>query len=143
MAKPDSALLDPARYPFHCAIAPRFGDLDTNLHLNNVALVAILDDGRVRFHYASGFLGAKSGPTVMVVSFSVEFLGQAFYPQALDVHVAVARIGRTSYVLQQLLRQDGRIIGSSQSVMVCVADNLPAAIPGPFIDAVGDWMLRP
>ena len=36
MAKPDPALLNPARYPFTTTIEPRFGDLDVNLHVNKV-----------------------------------------------------------------------------------------------------------
>jgi acyl-CoA thioester hydrolase len=143
MAKPDPALLDPARYPFHCVIPTRFGDLDINMHLNNVALVAILEDGRVRFHHASGFHHAMAGLTAMVASFSVEYLGQAFYPQPLDVHVAVAQIGRTSFVLQQLVKQEDRIVSFAHSVMVCVADGRPVAIPAGFSDGIAGWMLRP
>ena len=142
MAKPDPALLDPARYPFHCAIATRFGDLDPNLHLNNVALAGILEDGRVRFNRASGFHQAMAQMTTMVASFAVEYLGQAYYPQPLDVHVAVAGIGRTSYVLQQLLRQEDRIVSFAQSVMVCVADDRPAPVPAAFVAGTADWMLR-
>ncbi len=143
MAKPDPALLDPARYPFHCVMATRFGDLDINLHLNNVALVGIMEDGRVRFHHASGFNVAMTGRTAMVASFSIEYLGQAWYPQPLDMHVAVARIGRTSFVLQQLLIQEDRIVSFAQSVIVCIADNQPAALPAGFIAGIADWMLRP
>jgi acyl-CoA thioester hydrolase len=148
MAKPDPASLDPARYPFHCQIATRFGDLDTNMHLNNVALAGILEDGRVRFHHASGFHEAMNAPastpgmSAMVASFNIEYLGQAWYPQPLDVYVAVSRVGRTSYVVQQLINQEDRIVSFAQSVMVCVADSQPVIIPAAFIDGISDWMLR-
>lgn len=143
MAKPDPALLDPARYPFHCAIATRFGDLDTNLHLNNVALVGILEDARVRFHHASGFHGITGDRTTMVASFTIEYLGQAWYPKPLDVHAAVTRVGRTSFAVQQLIKQDDRIVGFAQSVMVCVIKNQPAILPSAFTDNINHWMLRP
>lgn len=143
MAKPDPALLDPARYPFHCTLATRFGDLDTNRHLNNVAVVGILEDARVRFHDASGFHDAMVEMTMMVASFAVEYLGQAYYPQPLDVSVAVARIGRTSYVLQQLVKQEDRIVSFAQSVMVCVADSQPVLLPAAFRGGFAGWMLRP
>ncbi len=143
MAKPDPALLDPARYPFHCVMATRFGDLDVNLHLNNVALVGIMEEGRVRFQRASAFTIARAGMAAMVASFAIEFLGQAWYPQDLDMHVAVARVGRTSVVLDQLLLQEERVISFAQSVIVCVADHQPAVIPAAFIDGIDEWMLRP
>jgi len=66
MPKPDPAMLDPARYPFRCAIETCFGDLDTNLHINNVSLSGLLEEGRVRFHRASGFhamIGRSRFPT--------------------------------------------------------------------------------
>jgi acyl-CoA thioester hydrolase len=143
MAKPDPALLDPARYPFHCTMETRFGDLDLNRHLNNVALVGIMEDGRVRFHRASGFNLAKQGLAAMVASFAIEYLGQAWYPQLLDMHVAVAHVGRTSFVLHQLVCQEDRVVSFAQSVIVCVADHQPALIPAAYIDDIDQWMLRP
>jgi acyl-CoA thioester hydrolase len=143
MAKPDPALLDPARYPFHCVMATRFGDLDFNLHLNNVALVGIMEDGRVRFQRASGFHMTKYGTAIMVASFAIEYLGEAWYPQELDMYLAVARVGRTSFVLHQLLIQEERVVSFAQSVIVCVADHQPAAIPAAIIAGIDQWMLRP
>jgi acyl-CoA thioester hydrolase len=143
MAKPDPALLDPARYPFHCTMETRFGDLDINMHLNNVALVGIMEDGRVRFHRGSGFNVAREGMAAMVASFAIEYLGQAWYPQVLDMYAAMARVGRTSFVLYQLLMQEERVVSFAQSVIVCVADHQPAAIPAAFHDCVAEWMLRP
>ena len=59
------------------------------------------------------------------------------------MHVAVARIGRTSYGLQQLAKQEDRIVNFAQSVMVCVADSRPAAISPAFMTGIAGWMLRP
>lgn len=143
MPKPDPSLLDPARYPFHCAIEPRFGDLDTNMHLNNVALVGILQEGRVRFHDTSKYNEALAGMSSMAVSFAVEYLGQAHYPHPLDVHVAATEVGRSSHRLSQLVLQQGRLIAYAQAVLVCVQDDRPAAIPAQFLEAIKLWMLRP
>ncbi len=143
MAKPDPALLDPARYPFVCEIATRFGDLDINRHLNNVALVAIIEDGRVRLNHVSGFHGGTAGVSTMVASFAIEYLGQAWYPKPLAVHAAVTHVGRTSFVVQQLVRQEDRIIGFARSTIVFVANNRPTAIPPARLAGFADWMLRP
>lgn len=142
MPKPDPALLDLSRYPFQCEIFPRFGDLDVNQHLNNVALAGILEEGRVRFHRASKYEGTLTGITSMAASFAVEYLGQAHYPEPLTVHVAAIRIGRTSHMLGQVAMQAGRIIAYAQTVLVCVRDSQPVENSPIFIAAVQPWMLR-
>ncbi len=147
MAKPDPALLDPARYPFACEVATRFGDLDTNLHINNVALASICEDVRVRFHKASGYhlaLGkGGAGATAMVASLAIEYLGQGYHPDPLTVHVAAERIGNTSYSLIQLIRQEDRTVAFARSTMVMVKDDKPAPLPDLFRTSVLPWMLRP
>ena len=131
-----------ARYPFSCRIEPRFGDLDTNLHINNVALTGILEDARVRFHAASGFRAAMVDLVSMVVSFKVEYLDQSYYPEPLDIHVGASRLGRTSYSISQLARQEDRIVAYSEAVMVCVGKSGAAPLPDAFRTSVASWMLR-
>jgi len=144
MAKPDPALLDPARYPFTCEIATRFGDLDTNMHVNNVAIISLYEDARVRYHAASGYHAAMgaAGITSMVASCTIEYLGQSYYPEPLTFHVAAAELGRTSYQLLQLVRQGERTVGFSRSTMVCVRDSQPVPIPEPFRASVQPWLVR-
>ena len=120
---------------------PRFGDLDVNMHLNNVALAGILEDARVRFHHASGYHAAIAGVSSMVVSLAMEFIGQAFYPAALDVHGGIARIGRTSYEVQQLIAQDKRPVVLARSVMVTVAEGRAVPLPAAFLAGADRWML--
>jgi acyl-CoA thioester hydrolase len=143
MPKPDPTLLDPARYPFSCEIETRFGDLDVNLHVNNVALAQICEEGRVRFHRASGYHSAVAGMTSMTASFAIEYLGQAFHPDPLEVHVAAERLGNTSYSLVQLLQQAGRAVAFSRSALVVMKEEQPVPIPEAFRDSVRPWMLRP
>ena len=141
MPKPDPALLDPARYPFSCEIATRFGDLDVNLHLNNVALVQICEEARVRFHKASGYHAALGSGSAMVASFTIDFLGEGFHPEPIRAHVAPRRLGNTSYALAQLIRQQDRTVAYAEAVLVYVRDGAPAAIPQQFRDSVQPWML--
>ena len=143
MAKPDPALLDPARYPFSCSIATRFGDLDTNMHVNNVALVSMLEDSRVRFHAACGFNVPGQDWTSMVASLAIEYLAQAHYPEPLQVHCAAASVGRTSYRIKQLVRQSGRAVAFAQGVLVCVREGQPHPLPQSFVESATPWMLRP
>lgn len=143
MPKPDPALLDPARYPFHCSIETRFADLDLNQHLNNVSLVGLLEEGRVRYHRAAGNGGPNMQAMPMVVSMAVEFLGQSYFPDPLEMHVAVGPLGRTSYTLCQLVTQGARLIAFAQVTMVSMAGGAPSELPATFRESLKDWMLKP
>lgn len=143
MARPDAALLDPARYPFSCTLEPRFGDLDINQHINNVAMAGLVEEARVRFHRASGLMDALDGLTVMVAALNIAFVGQTFYPDALEARVALAETGRTSYRLVILLLQRGAPVVQAQTVLVCMDGNGPAALPQGWLAELGPWNLTP
>jgi acyl-CoA thioester hydrolase len=143
MPKPDPALLDPSRYPFLCEVFPRFDDLDLNQHLSNVSLAGILQEGRVHFHRASKYEDAVAGITSMVASFSLDYLGQAGYPEPLVIHTAAIAVGRTSHTLGQLAMQQDRLIAYARTVLVCVHDDKPVENSPLFVEAVKPWMLTP
>jgi acyl-CoA thioester hydrolase len=143
MPKPDPALLDPARYPFSCSIETRFSDLDINQHLNNVALVGLLEEGRGRFHRAAGNGRIDMRLSPMVVSLAVEFVGQSYFPDPLEMHVGIGLLGRTSYTMYQLVAQRGRVVAFAQAVMVSTADGAPKELPAEFRTKLQDWMLNP
>jgi hypothetical protein len=52
MPRPDPTRLDPATYPVTVTIQTRFQDLDVLGHINNVAMAALFESGRVRFNQA-------------------------------------------------------------------------------------------
>lgn len=145
MPKPDPALLDPERYPFRCGIETRYRDLDSNLHINNGVFASLLEEGRVRFHRTShlGNISADPELTAMVVSLAVEFLGQSHFPEPLDMHVAAARLGQSSYDLYQLVMQTGQVVAFAKVTLVCVKGGLPFPIPQAERAAGEAWMLRP
>jgi acyl-CoA thioester hydrolase len=143
MPKPDPALLDPARYPFHCSIETRFGDLDVNQHINNVSLVGLLEEGRVRYHRTTDTNRAMVGAVPMVASLNVEFLGQSFFPDPIEIRVAASHLGRTSYTLCQLVSQGDRTIAYAQAVMVCMNDQGPVELPPDLRGKLQDWRLKP
>jgi acyl-CoA thioester hydrolase len=144
MAKPDPALLDPARYPFLCEIETRYRDLDSNLHINNGVFASLLEEGRVRFHRTSQLGNIHSDPelTAMVVSVAIEYLGQSHFPEPLEMHVAASRIGQTSYDLCQLVTQQGDVVAFAKVTLVCVKGDRPCPIPDEQREAAGPWMLQ-
>jgi acyl-CoA thioester hydrolase len=143
LPRPAPALLDPARFPFSCTVEPRFGDLDANLHVNNAAMAVIIEEGRVRFHLASGFVDAAEGLTSLVASLGIEYLGQTYYRAPLVLHLGIASLGRTSYVLEELICQEDRPVVHASTVMVCTHPSGTVAIPGRLRDLATGWMVKP
>jgi acyl-CoA thioester hydrolase len=144
MAKPDPALLDPARYPHRTAIEPRFGDLDANLHVNSVALAGIMEEARIRLHRQCGFNRLlQDGVGAMVVSFAIEYLGETYYPEPVEVLGALERIGGSSHTLIQLVRQKERTVAFSRAVIVAAGAGKAISLPDEYREDAGKWMIRP
>ena len=120
MPKPDPTLLDPTRYQFSCTSEPRFGDLDVNMHINNVAMAGMLEDGRVRFHHRIGYRDLLANLTSMVASLQIDYLGEGNYPDPITVHCAVESVGRTSHRLANLITQNDRLIAFARTTIVTV-----------------------
>lgn len=141
MARPDSRLLDPARYPFRTDTTTRFADVDPNQHLNNVALAAMMEDGRVRFNQSLDFYTALEGNRGMVASTQIEYLAQGYFPRPVSVLCAIEAAGRTSWTIVQLLVQDGRVVAFGRSVIVCTDGRSSVPIPAAFRAKLGPHML--
>lgn len=142
MARPDAALLDPARYPFAHTITTRFADIDPNQHLNNVALAAMMEDARVRFNLAMGSAIKIGERRAMVASVAMEYLSQGHFPDPVTVHCAVERIGNSSWTVVQLLAQDGRPVAFARSALVAIADDRPTPIAEDYRPVLAEWSLK-
>ena len=113
MARPDPALLDPARYPYSCSIETRYRDLDSNLHVNNGAMASLLEEGRVRFHRASRLQQPFRRPGRhgrWSPAFRSNTSARATTPNRSIAMSAFSRIGTSSYDLAQLITQDGGVV---------------------------------
>jgi len=127
MAKPDPALLSPARYAFTAEIMTRYADLDTNGHINNVATAIYFEDLRVRFEHGLGVgdLGDASPTQVVVASIQIEYLAEAFYPDPVVGHGAVSRIGSSSWDIVTLLTQKDVPYAFCKATLVSTAEGRP------------------
>lgn len=142
MARPDAALLDPARYPFAHQITTRFADIDPNQHLNNVALAAMMEDARVRFNLALGSAIKIGERRAMVASVAMDYLSQGHFPDPVAVHCGVERIGNSSWTVVQLLIQSGRPVAFARSVLVAIADDRPSPIAEDYRAVLAQWTLK-
>lgn len=141
--KPAPARLALETYPFATTIEPRFGDMDVQGHLNNVALARIYEEGRVRFTATfDGALTRDAGGRPMLAEVMIRYLAEGRYPGTLTAAAGARKVGRSSYVIAQALFQGGRCIGIADIVVVWtiaarpapIPDNLRAALDAALID---------
>ena len=97
----------------------RYSDLDPNGHVNNGAINAFFEDGRVQFRadrlsdYSEDILAG-----FVLVKFSVEYLRALKYPGSVEVGTLISNIGRTSYLLKQGLFCDSECMAIAEVITV-------------------------
>jgi acyl-CoA thioester hydrolase len=112
--------------------ASRYGDLDPNGHVNNGAINAFLEEGRVRFRrdcLAGQPIDVLKG--FVVARICVDYLSPLGYPSEVEVGTSVTEIGRTSFRLLQGIFSESRCIATAEVVAVHVdpEDGSALALP--------------
>ncbi len=115
--KDDPRRRDPAAYPASQTLETRFGDMDVNGHLNNVAFARLFEETRVRFNRA-GALVAGRPSSFVVAHVAIDYLAEGNYPAPVTVGYAIARIGSSSFTVAMAAFQDGNCIALCDSVLV-------------------------
>jgi acyl-CoA thioester hydrolase len=111
-----------------CSI--RFSDLDPNGHVNNGAINAFFEDGRVQFRtdrMVSLGDGILSG--FVLVKFSVEYLKVLHYPGSVDVGTVVTKVGNTSFVLGQSIFSGDNCIAVAEVITVSLNSDTQKSQP--------------
>lgn len=132
----DRARFDAAHFPSTAQLALRFDDLDVLMHVNNVSIIALLQEARVHFHRDMALPPLGNGLRTVVGGMNVEYGGELTYPGVIDASSGILAVGRTSYTFAQLLRQNGQAAVYSQVTMVITDANGPAQIPDSYRQAL-------
>ena len=99
----------------------RYSDLDPNGHVNNGAINAFFEDGRVQFRNDRMIsLGDDILSGFVLVKFSVEYLKVLHYPGSVDIGTVVTRVGNTSYELGQGVFSGDTCIAVADVITVCI-----------------------
>lgn len=115
----------------------RFADLDAMGHLNNIALVQLLETARVDYMVELG-LGAHDELTYAIVSLQCDFRAQAHFHDRLTCGTRMARLGARSFVLEhEVWKQDGTTVATSTTTLVTLAEDPTRSAPIPE-----DWPER-
>jgi acyl-CoA thioester hydrolase len=104
-------------YPFRLDVRTRFGDLDPNRHVNNVALAGWYLDGLAELHL--DVLGYPTGGPLDGLSPSslrVDYLDEVHYPGIYQLRVGVLELDETSVRYACGLFDGPRCIGLAEAV---------------------------
>ena len=125
--------LDPASYvaPGH-DLPVIYGDLDTNHHVNNVALQRYFEQVRYSTHLQAGLhtILPEVGGDLYVVHLGIDFLAETKFGSPLHVRTRIARFGRSSFTEEQAAWQSGRCVALAEIVVAYTSgDEQSAPMP--------------
>ncbi len=133
----DPALLVRENYPFRLDVRTRFTDVDTNRHVNNVALARWYLDGLAELHL--DVLGYPTGGPLDGLSPSslrVDYLAEVHYPGIYQLRVGVAAIGENTVRYLCGLFDGPRCVGLAEAVGAHRAEGVGLA------DSLAPWAMR-
>lgn len=131
-------------YPVVDQIAARYGDMDANAHMNNLALESLHENARATMNHRllpEAYTPAGRRLRLVTSQNAVHFLAEAHWPVQITTGAGVGRIGRTSYIASTGLFIAGNCIGVCDTVLVLLGDDGPATLPDEFRAALQTVLL--
>lgn len=94
------------RFPVALTFPVAWGDMDANLHVNNVVYARWIESARVAYFERIGLPvpPGKDGVGPIVARLCVNYLRPLAYPDTIQVSATVRAIGRTSVTLEYRIR---------------------------------------
>ena len=97
----------------------RYSDLDPNGHVNNGAINAFFEDGRVCFRNDRMLkLGDEILTGFALVKFTAEYLAPLYFPGSVDIGTVVTRIGGSSFSLGQGIFSVATCVSTAEVITV-------------------------
>ena len=130
-ARPDELRLRLDSYPVVAEIAARYGDMDANGHLNNLALESLHENARATMNrslFPDIYDVATRRLRLVTSQNAVHFLAEAHWPALIHTGAGVGRIGRTSFVASTGLFIEDSCIGVCDTVLVLLGDDGPVPL---------------
>jgi acyl-CoA thioester hydrolase len=131
-SRPHPGRLTPATYPIHGSIEARYGDMDANGHLNNLALESLHENTRATLNtriFPGVYDRVARRLRIVTASNVVHFLREAHWPATISTAVGIGHIGRTSFIASTALFIDDACVSLCDAVLVMLDDDGPTPIP--------------
>jgi acyl-CoA thioester hydrolase len=108
----------------------RFSDTDMMGHVNNVAIAAFVETGRVAFGMEIATHATDRVQGFILARLSIEYLRELRYPGTVEVGSRVTRVGRTSYTMASAVFFADGCVATAESVLVMLGADGPVEIDG-------------
>ena len=125
--KPEQFRLARKPYPYFRRVIARFSDMDTEGHLNNVALASFYEDARVSFLRAA--TGHSTEYRFVIAHIAISYLAEAHYPGEYDVGLGVSRFGTKSFDIGCGLFLGDKCVGVCDTTQVAIGASGPIPLP--------------
>ncbi len=127
--RPEGWRLERAAYPFASVTTTRFQDLDPLGHINNVAMAALFENGRVRFDRTVELRRPAPGVRWLIGKVAIDYVAEAHFPDDIEIASGIGEIGNRSWTIYSAAFQNGRCVATCNSVLVMT--DATGAIPLP------------
>lgn len=142
MAKSASWQRDLGSYPFSTVTETRFQDLDPLGHINNVAMAALFENGRVRFNRNLGLERRPKGERWLIASVAIDYVAEAHFPDPVEVTSGIGRIGTSSWDICSAAFQNGKCVATCTTTLVMTDTTGPIPIPEDMRQRYAGLMVR-
>ncbi|TQK29563.1 acyl-CoA thioesterase [Arthrobacter sp. SLBN-53] len=142
--RPHPTRSDKALYPVTGLAIARYGDVDANGHVNNLALESLHETARAEFNeQIFPDIYQPASRTVRLVSASnvVHFLAEVHWPATIETGLGIGKLGRTSYVASTALFVGQTCVSLCDTVLVMLDDDGPTPIPDEARERLGGYLL--
>jgi acyl-CoA thioester hydrolase len=110
----------------------RFSDTDAMGHVNNVAVAAFVETGRVALGMELAKHATEEMTGFILARLAIDYRSELSYPGMVDVGSRVLRVGRTSYTVATGVFDGDVCAATAEGVLVMLGPDGPAEITGRF-----------
>jgi len=109
----------------------RFGDTDKLGHVNNAAFSTFLETGRTHALLDPKKPVIHPGTTFVIAKLILDFKTEMLWPGEAHIGTRCKSIGRSSFVLEQIILQNDAVTALAETVMVMMDETTRKSTPLP------------
>ncbi|MBY8822382.1 acyl-CoA thioesterase [Sphingomonas colocasiae] len=143
MARPEGWRLDRAAYPFSFVTETRFQDVDILGHINNVAMAALFENGRVRFNRSLGLFDRRQpDERWLIAAIAINYLAEAHFPDDIEIASGVGHIGTRSWRIDAAAFQNGHCVATCDTTIVMTDAKGSQPLPAHMLSALTAHLVK-
>ena len=108
------------QFPFVTFDKVRYNDTDRQGHVNNAMFATFFETGRVEMLYQPSHQFLSDDCSFVVAKSTIELIAEIHWPGQVDIGTGIVRIGNNSLVIAANLYQQGRLVATSETMVVQV-----------------------